>query len=66
MIGHQALERLARILAAAIGVMQQSIGLTAPRRDRRHQRIGDKLGIIGGSVDHPTTRREKRSITAAT
>lgn len=27
MIGHQPLERLARILAAAIGVMQKRVGL---------------------------------------
>ena len=42
MIGHQPLELLAGVLAAAIGVMQQRIGLAAPP-DRHHQGIGDEL-----------------------
>ena len=41
-IGHQALELLAGVLAAAIGVMQQRIGF-APPPDRHHQGIGDEL-----------------------
>jgi len=41
-IGHQPLERLAGVLAAAIGVVQQRVGL-APSPDRHHQRIGDEL-----------------------
>ena len=42
MIGHQPLELLAGVLAAAIGVMQQRIGLAAPP-DRHHQGVGDEL-----------------------
>jgi hypothetical protein len=41
-VGHQALERLARILAAAIGMVQQGAQLAASR-DRHDERIGDKL-----------------------
>jgi len=41
-IGHQPLELLAGVLAAAIGVMQQRIGL-ASAPDRHDQRIGDEL-----------------------
>ena len=47
MIGHQALELLAGVLAAAIGVMQQGVGLAASP-DRHHQRIGHELrGHLG-------------------
>ena len=42
MIGHQPLELLAGVLAAAVGVMQQRIGL-APPPDRHHQSVGDEL-----------------------
>ena len=42
-VGHQALELLAGILAALVRVMQQGVGL-APTPDRHHQRIGDELG----------------------
>ena len=41
MIGHQPLELLAGVLAAAIGVMQQRIGL-APSSDCHYQGIGDE------------------------
>ena len=41
--GHHPLERLARVLAAAIGVMQQFSRL-APAPDRHRQRGGDELG----------------------
>ncbi len=41
-IGHQPLERLAGVLATAIGVMQQVIRLASPP-DRRHQRIRHEL-----------------------
>ena len=43
MIGQQLLELLAGVLAAAIGMMQQRIGLAAAP-DRHHQGIGDELG----------------------
>jgi hypothetical protein len=42
MIGHQPLELLATVLAAAVGVVHQRIGLAAPP-DRHHQRIRDEL-----------------------
>ena len=42
MIGDEALELLAAVLAAAIGVMQQRIGF-APSPDRHHECIGDEL-----------------------
>ena len=42
MIGHQSLELLAGVLATAVGVMQQRIGLASPP-DRHHQSIGDEL-----------------------
>ena len=42
MIGHQLLELLAAVLAAAIGVVQQCIGF-APPPDRHHQSIRDEL-----------------------
>jgi len=41
-IGHQPLELLAAVLAAAIGVVQQRIGF-APPPDRHHQSIRDEL-----------------------
>jgi len=40
--GRQPAELLARVLAAAIGVMQQRVGLAASP-DRYHERIGDEL-----------------------
>ena len=55
MIGHQALELLAGVLAATIGVMQQRIGLAASP-DRHHQGIGNKLGGHRGAhrpAHHP-------------
>ena len=55
MIGHQPLELLAGVLAAAISVMEQRTGLSPPP-DRHHQGIGDKLGGHRGahrSADHP-------------
>ena len=42
MVGHQPLELFAAVLAAAIGVMQQRIGLAASP-DRHHQSVGDEL-----------------------
>jgi hypothetical protein len=42
MVGHEPLELLAGVLAAAIGVMQQRIGLAASP-DRHHQGIGNEL-----------------------
>ena len=42
MTGQQLLELLAAVLAAAIGVVQQRIGL-ASSPDRHHQGIGDEL-----------------------
>jgi hypothetical protein len=42
MVRHQPLELLACVLAAAIRMMQQSIGLASPP-DRHQQRIGDEL-----------------------
>jgi hypothetical protein len=41
-IGHQPLELLAGVLAAAIRMVHQSIGF-APPPDRHHQGIGYKL-----------------------
>ena len=41
-IGHQLLELLAGLLAAAVGMMQQRIGFT-PSPDRHHQGMGDEL-----------------------
>ena len=46
-VGHQPLELLAGVLAAAIGVMQQRIGF-ASSPDRHHQSIGDELRGHGG------------------
>ena len=43
MLGHQPLERLAGVLAAAIGMMQQLSGPAAPP-DRHHQRVRDEFG----------------------
>ena len=43
MIGHQPLELLAGVLAAAIGMMQQSVRF-APSPDCHHQGVGDELG----------------------
>jgi hypothetical protein len=42
-VQHQLLELLTGVLAAAIGVMQQRVGL-ASSPDCHHQRIGDELG----------------------
>jgi hypothetical protein len=42
-LSHQPLERLARILAAAIGMVQQLSGPAAPP-DRHHQCVGDEFG----------------------
>jgi hypothetical protein len=42
-IGHQPLELLAGVLAAAIGMMQQSVRF-APSPDCHHQGVGDELG----------------------
>jgi len=42
-IGHQSLELLAGVLAAAIGMMQQRVRF-APSPDRHHQGISDELG----------------------
>jgi hypothetical protein len=41
-IGHQAQELLARVLAAATRVMQERVRF-APSPDRHHQSISDKL-----------------------
>ena len=41
-VGHQPLELLAGVLAAAIGVMQKGVGLASPP-DRHQQRVRDKL-----------------------
>ena len=46
MLGHQPLAVLARILAAAIGVMQQ-FARTSPLPHRHHECICDKLGGHG-------------------
>jgi hypothetical protein len=56
-IGHQLLELLAGVLTATVGMMQQRIGL-APSPDH--------CAVIATLIDQPTTRRENRSITAAT
>jgi hypothetical protein len=64
-IGHQPLELIAVVLAAAIGVMQQRIELAAPP-DRHHQGIGASSAVMVALIEQPTTRRENRSITAAT
>ena len=65
MIGHQSLELLTGVLAAAIRVMQQRIGLAASP-DRHQQRVGHELRCHLAFIDQPTTRRENRSMTAAT
>jgi hypothetical protein len=62
---YQTLELLTAVLAAAIGVMQQGIGLAAPP-DRHHQSIGDELCVMAVLIDQPTTRRENRSMRAVT
>jgi hypothetical protein len=54
---HQALELFAGVFAAAIGVMQQRIGLAAPS-DRHHQRIGNELCGYRRTHGQRTTRRE--------
>ena len=43
MIGHQALELFAGVLAALVGMMHQFIGSAAPP-DRHDQGIGDQIG----------------------
>jgi hypothetical protein len=51
---HQALELLAGVLASAIGVMQERIGLASPP-DRHHQPVGDEVRRHGGAhrpADH--------------
>jgi hypothetical protein len=48
-----------------VRVMQQSVRLAAPP-DRHNQSVGDELGRHLAFIDQPTTRRENRSITAAT
>jgi hypothetical protein len=64
-IGHQLLELLAGVLAAAVGIMQQRIGL--PRRQIAITRASvTSCAVIAALIDQPITRREKRSITAAT
>jgi hypothetical protein len=45
---YQTLELLTAVLAAAVGVMQQSIGLAASP-DRHHQSVGDELGCHPGA-----------------
>jgi len=45
-VGHQALELFAGVLAALVGMVQQGIGLAAPP-DRHDQGVGDELGRHG-------------------
>ena len=55
MIGHQPLELLAGVLAAAIGMMQQRVRF-APSPDRHHQGVGDELRrhrCVHRPTDHP-------------
>ena len=55
-VGQEALERLTRILAASIGVMQHRVGC-APPPDRHHERIGDQLRRhrrTHGPAHHPS------------
>ena len=55
MVGHQPLELLAGVLAAAIGVMQQRIGL--PRRQIAITRASvTSCAVIAVFIDEPTTR----------
>ena len=48
-----------------IGVVQHGLGL-APPPDGQHECIGEQCVIMVACMDQPTTRREKRSTTAAT
>jgi hypothetical protein len=51
-IRHQPLELFAAVLAAAVGVMQQRVGLPPPP-DRHHQCVGDELGRHAGAHRPP-------------
>jgi hypothetical protein len=54
-VRHQALELLAQVLAAAIRMMQQRLGL-APPPDRHHQRVSNEPGRHGRAhrpANHP-------------
>ena len=57
-VRQEPLKGLTRILAPAIGMVQDGVR-PAPPPDCHHEGIGHEL-------DQPTTRREKRSMTAAT
>ena len=65
MVDQQALELFAGVLASPVGVMQQGLRLAATP-DRHRQSIDDQLCAMLALIDQPTTRREKRSSTAAT
>ena len=62
-VGHQPLELLAGVLAALIRVVL--VRLAAPPHGHQ-QSVRDQLGVMPALIDQPTTRRENRSITAAT
>src|SRR5262249_39515922 len=64
-VGHQPLELLARVLAAAIGVMQQCIGLSATPIAITSASV-TSCAVMAALIDQPTTRGEKRSMTGAT
>jgi hypothetical protein len=63
-LGEETLELVARVLGALVGVVQQCV------RPRRQTAIISasvtSWVVIEALIDQPTTRREKRSITAET
>ena len=63
-VGQEPLEGLTGVLATPIGVVQHGLGL-APPPDGQHECIGDRCVVMVACMDQPTTRREKRSTTAA-
>ncbi len=65
MVAHEALEPLAPILASLIGMMQERVRFSSTPC-RNDQRIFDEEAVMLAFIDHPTTRRENRSMTTAT
>lgn len=65
MVGHQPLELLAGVLAAAIRVMEQRPGLSPPP-DAITRASVTIWAVIVVLMDQLTKRRENRSTTAAT
>jgi hypothetical protein len=60
-LGHQPLERLARVLAAAVGMMQQLSRPAAPPIAITSASVTSSA-VIAALIDQPTTLRENRSI----